>query len=93
MILLLTGCAGMSDTQQRALTGIGSAPRAARDWCDCRQCGFGRGHDPAIKVSNLTTITASTFGGFDCGIVCTDPTGCGHGSSNPNSGPLIFFDG
>ena len=55
--------------------------------------------DPTITVSNLTTgfavdtskkISASTFGSFDYGITCTVPTGCGHGGSDPNSGPLLF---
>src|SRR5215469_11125672 len=55
--------------------------------------------DPAISVSNLTSgfavdpnppVHASTFGNFDYGIVCTVPTGCGNGGSNPNPGPLLF---
>ena len=55
--------------------------------------------NPAIAVSGLTTgfavdpnppVSASAFGNFDYGIICTVPTGCGNGGSNPNPGPLTF---
>lgn len=52
-------------------------------------------HDPSITISNLTTgfsldtgsVSASTFGSFDYGIVCS---GCGNGGSKPLAGPLSF---
>jgi hypothetical protein len=56
--------------------------------------------DKSVTLSNITSgfskdnsnppIHVGFFGDFNLGIVCNVPSGCGHGGSNPNPGPLVF---
>src|SRR4051794_8081224 len=61
---------------------------------------FNLAGNPSITAANIDNITngfafgapdpSGAFGAFMYTIVCTVPTGCGNGGSNPNPGPLTF---
>lgn len=51
---------------------------------------IGTGTSPGVFEVGPASAHASTFGIFDYSVSCMVPSGCGHGASNPDMGPLSF---
>lgn len=51
---------------------------------------IGTGTGPEVFRVGRAHAAASTFGRFDYSVSCIVPSGCGHGASRPNMGPLSF---
>lgn len=51
---------------------------------------IGTGTSPGVFKVGPAPARASSFGRFDYSVSCMVPSGCGHGVSNPDMGPLSF---
>jgi len=51
---------------------------------------IGTGTSPGVFEVGPAPAHVSTFGTFDYSVSCIVPSGCGHGASHPDMGPLSF---